>query len=326
MKLNKVLAFTLVAVLLLTTLTACGHEHTFSADWQKDATHHWHAASCEHDEEIDGYAEHEWNQGQVTTQPTCEDEGVKTFTCTVCGQTKTESIAVTSEHTFASEWSFDDDNHWHAATCEHDEEVSALAEHDWDEGEITTPATATEDGVMTYTCTVCGHSYTEAIPATGGGEQGGGSLAAPIRIEAENATLGQIDGASNPIQIEENAGCSGGRGVGYFQASGQTITFTIVVDEAVNGVTLVLGVAPAVMDMTTCEIASMSAAQLATFASFQLNGTAITFAGDTLPGNGEMNFWLVGTFTATVNLQAGTNTFIITSRGTALNVDYIEVR
>ena len=366
MKLNKVLAFTLVAVMLLTTLTACAHKHTFSEGWQKDATHHWHSASCEHAEEVDAKAEHDWDDGTVTTQPTCGDDGVKTFTCEVCGHTKTETVPATGQHdwddgeitteptcdadgvetftcevcgdereedvdannvhSFASAWSFDDDNHWHAATCSHATEVDGLAEHDWDEGEVTTPATETEPGVLTFSCEVCGHTYTDVIPATGGGSQGGGSLASPIRVEAENATLGQIDGASNPITIEENAGCSGGRGVGYFQATGQTITFTIVVDQAVNGVTLVLGVAPAVFSMETFEIDSISAAQLATYATFKLNGQSVTFGGNDIPGNSEFNFWLVGTFTATVNLQAGTNTFVITSSGTALNVDYIEVR
>ena len=40
-------------------------------------------------------------------------------------------------------------------------------EHTWNEGEITTKATCTTDGVMTYTCTGCGEKKTEAIAATG---------------------------------------------------------------------------------------------------------------------------------------------------------------
>ncbi len=39
--------------------------------------------------------------------------------------------------------------------------------HSWDDGVVTTEPTATTDGVMTYTCTVCGETYTEAIAATG---------------------------------------------------------------------------------------------------------------------------------------------------------------
>ncbi|MFR5919662.1 cohesin domain-containing protein, partial [Eubacterium ventriosum] len=35
---------------------------------------------------------HKWNEGKVTTEPTCTEEGVKTFECTVCGKTKTEKV------------------------------------------------------------------------------------------------------------------------------------------------------------------------------------------------------------------------------------------
>ncbi len=37
--------------------------------------------------------EHAWNDGEITTEATCTQEGVKTFTCTLCGETKTEPIA-----------------------------------------------------------------------------------------------------------------------------------------------------------------------------------------------------------------------------------------
>ena len=39
--------------------------------------------------------------------------------------------------------------------------------HDWDEGKITAEPTATKDGEKTYTCTRCGKTKTEPIPATG---------------------------------------------------------------------------------------------------------------------------------------------------------------
>ena len=45
-------------------------------------------------------------------------------------------------------------------------QLAALG-HDWDSGVITTPATETETGVMTYTCSVCKATKTEVIPATG---------------------------------------------------------------------------------------------------------------------------------------------------------------
>ena len=38
---------------------------------------------------------HRWNEGEITTAPTCENAGVKTYTCTVCNETKTEAIDAT---------------------------------------------------------------------------------------------------------------------------------------------------------------------------------------------------------------------------------------
>ena len=43
---------------------------------------------------------HAWNEGKITTAPQCEKEGVKTYTCTKCGETQTEEIAATGhQHT-----------------------------------------------------------------------------------------------------------------------------------------------------------------------------------------------------------------------------------
>ena len=43
---------------------------------------------------------HTWNEGKVTTEPTCTAKGVRTFTCSICAKTKTASIAATGhQHT-----------------------------------------------------------------------------------------------------------------------------------------------------------------------------------------------------------------------------------
>ena len=74
----------------------------------------------------------------VTKQPTTTEEGVRTYTCTRCSSSYTESIAKLPE-----------EQHTHNYT-----------------GSITKEATCTEPGARTYTCS-CGDSYTENIPATG---------------------------------------------------------------------------------------------------------------------------------------------------------------
>lgn len=80
---------------------------------------------------------HSWNEGKITTAPTCENAGVKTYTCTVCNATKTEAINATG-HTPVE-----------------------VAEQ---------PATCTEAGhTAGVKCSVCGATISgiEVIPATG---------------------------------------------------------------------------------------------------------------------------------------------------------------
>ena len=74
----------------------------------------------------------------VTKQPTTTEEGVRTYTCTRCSSSYTESIAKLPK-----------EQHTHNYA-----------------GSVTKEATCTEAGVRTYTCS-CGDSYTESIPATG---------------------------------------------------------------------------------------------------------------------------------------------------------------
>ncbi len=163
------------------TCTVCGqtktetidklpHTHKYNTEvWEKDATSHWHPATCEHTGEKKDVATHSWDEGQVTKAPTETEEGEKTYTCLVCGQTKTESVGtIAHTHTFdTSTWAKDEINHWHPATCAHTSEKTDVATHSWNEGEVTTPATEEADGVKTYTCTVCGQTKIEAIPALG---------------------------------------------------------------------------------------------------------------------------------------------------------------
>ena len=80
---------------------------------------------------------HSWNEGEITTAPTCENAGVKTYTCTVCNATKTEAINATG-HT----------------------PVDVAKQ----------PATCTEAGhTAGVKCSVCGATISgiEVIPATG---------------------------------------------------------------------------------------------------------------------------------------------------------------
>ena len=71
----------------------------------------------------------------------------------------------THTHTYSDEWSKDADGHWHESTCGH--EATAKETHTWNEGEKTKPATCTEEGEITYTCTVCGFEKVENYDVLG---------------------------------------------------------------------------------------------------------------------------------------------------------------
>ncbi len=72
---------------------------------------------------------HAYNNGIITKQPTCSEGGIKTYTCTRCGEIRTEAVAKLG--------------------------------HSWDKGTMTIPPTADADGTMTYTCTRCHETKTE---------------------------------------------------------------------------------------------------------------------------------------------------------------------
>ena len=77
------------------------------------------------------------------------------------------------EHSWSGDWAYNNDHHWHECTAEDcpvtkDTEKGSYGVHTW-KTEVTKPATATEDGTKTSTCTVCNITKTERIPATGGG-------------------------------------------------------------------------------------------------------------------------------------------------------------
>lgn len=120
--------------------------------------------------------EHNWDAGKVTTAATCTTDGVKTYTCSICGETKTETIKATGhdvelqnavEATCQQEgYTGDKVCKTCGATLEKGTTI-AKKDHSWDAGKVTTEVTCTTDGVKTYTCSVCKTTKTETIKATG---------------------------------------------------------------------------------------------------------------------------------------------------------------
>lgn len=125
--------------------------------------------------EIPATGEHTWGNGTVTTEPTENEPGVRTFTCAVCGATRTETIPATGAHdyqftkTVAPTCTADGYDLYTCSSCGATEKRNSKPAlgHKWDSGKVTTEPTETAPGVRTYTCTVCGEVKTEVIPATG---------------------------------------------------------------------------------------------------------------------------------------------------------------
>lgn len=127
-----------------TEIAATGHQHTEIRN-KKEATckaegytGDTYCTDCE-TKVSSGQAipkiDHTWDNGKVTTEATCEHTGVRTYTCSVCGETK--------------------------------EEETPKTDHTYDDGTVTKKPTCIETGIKTYTCTVCQKTKTEEIPATG---------------------------------------------------------------------------------------------------------------------------------------------------------------
>ena len=118
---------------------------------------------------------HDWGNGVVTTAPTETTPGVRTFTCTVCGDIREETIPATGAHDYQFTKNVAPtctDGGYDLYTCSgcgatEKRNLTDAAGHKWDGGTVTTAPTETTPGVRTFTCTVCGQTRTETIHATG---------------------------------------------------------------------------------------------------------------------------------------------------------------
>ena len=137
---------------------------------------------------------HSWNDGNVTIEPTVDSVGQKTYMCIDCGATYTEEIEKlpnadaddaedtpevdddptdnpsdeeddgdneenipeenTHEHTFG-DWLKNESHHWKRCKSAECNEEADKAEHAWGEGVLTRNPTKQQNGIITYTCTVC---------------------------------------------------------------------------------------------------------------------------------------------------------------------------
>ncbi len=143
------------------------HVHTYSKEWTNDETNHWNAATCKHKEEVINFEEHIFGEYVSNNDATTEADGTKTRTCEVCGY-KNKVVDEGSKihvHTYSEKWTNDETNHWHEATCDHNEELIDFEEHSFGEYVSNNDATTETDGTKTRTCEVC--KYEETVTDEG---------------------------------------------------------------------------------------------------------------------------------------------------------------
>ena len=191
---RKFYVILVLMLLLLVGLAGCKNKHKFASDWSHDEEYHWHA--CSHCDEVADKAAHAWDNGVVTKELTLTENGVKTYTCTVCGATKTEEL----KHNFSTEWSSDETSHWHA--CSDCDTKKDNANHTWDAGKVTKEPTSSAKGEKTFTCSVCGKTKVEEV--------------------AKLQTVAEAIASNNNATVEFNAVVFGKTSDGFYVSDGTT--------------------------------------------------------------------------------------------------------
>ena len=116
---------------------------------------------------------HEWDEGKVTTKPTCTTKGIKTYTCKNCKTTKTEEENALG-HDYSKDWTIDKkatcteegSKSHHCTRCDSKKDITSISkkEHEWDNGTVTKESTNKETGIKTFKCKNCNDTKTEVIP------------------------------------------------------------------------------------------------------------------------------------------------------------------
>ena len=165
-----VLALVLVLALSLSIFSACNKNHKYSSEWKFDEKTHWHECTTKKHTDTTEKTPHVFTWTEKTPAGFHTDK-VEKGVCE-CGYETERTISGTATHTYGTEWTKDESGHWHDSTCDataptHDAIKGNFAAHTFDEGVETKPADYGVVGEKKFTCTECGYSYTQEIPALG---------------------------------------------------------------------------------------------------------------------------------------------------------------
>ena len=160
---------------------------------------------------------HEWDEGKVTTKPTCTTKGIKTYTCKNCKTTKTEEVNALG-HDYSKDWTIDKkatcteegSKSHHCIRCDSKKDITSISkkEHEWDNGTVTKESTNKETGIKTFKCKNCNDTKTEVIPVKR--DESNVDSEAPVidvssvKLSTKSATTG--DTVKISIKIKDNVG------------------------------------------------------------------------------------------------------------------------
>jgi len=187
------------------TCTGCYKEKTEIIDMITDTHEHsygeWvaideeeHVRTCECGEEVTGT--HNWDEGEVLTEPTHFDTGDMIYRCIECGFMRDEVLERTDDHEFGNWEYYDEDSHRRECFCGSGEEFNG---HSWDEGTITTKPTLTSTGIKTFTCVDCNGTMEEEVEM----------LVASGSIVVGNVTGKAGDTVEVKVTLSDNEGIAG---------------------------------------------------------------------------------------------------------------------
>ena len=160
---------------------------------------------------------HDWDEGVITTEPTCTTKGVKTFTCKNCKTTKTEEVNALG-HDYSKNWTIDKkatcteegSKSHHCTRCDSKKDITSISkkEHEWDNGTVTKESTNKETGIKTFKCKNCNDTKTEVIPVKR--DESNVDSEAPV-IDATSAILStktatKGDTVTFSVRITDNVG------------------------------------------------------------------------------------------------------------------------
>lgn len=145
-----------MSLLSLALFSACEldttmHNHSFNRSYTTTEDEHWKDSNCGH-EITSNRGAHRWDAGKTTKNPTEDEDGEFTYTCTVCKYEKKTLIPrLRHEHTFGGDYLYNSNYHWQKATCEHTILTSPAEPHRFNDNECFTCRYLAESEGLSFT-------------------------------------------------------------------------------------------------------------------------------------------------------------------------------